>query len=188
MSLLAYNDVLPKKVIIMDGEPYEVLSAWVFRKQQRKPVNQVKMRNLKSGSMMEHTFHVSDKAEEAEVESRGAKFIYQKQGEWWFHEANQPSKRFKISDDLMSEAGVYLKDNTDVDVKWFDGEPIQIKLPIKMSLKVTEAPPNNRGNTSQGGNKVVTLETGGNLTVPMFVEAGDTIVVNTESGEYVERV
>ena len=75
MAVLSYNEVLPKTLIIMDGEPYEVISAWVFRKQQRKPVNQVKMRNLKSGSMMEHTFHVSDKVDEAEVEARTAKFI-----------------------------------------------------------------------------------------------------------------
>lgn len=188
MSLLSYNEVLPKTLVVMDGQPYEVVSAWVFRKQQRKPVNQVKMRNLKTGSMMEHTFHVSDKAEEANVESRPAKFIYHKDGAWWFHEANQPAKRFMIKDDIMGDTGTYLKSNTDVDIRWFDGEPIQVKVPIKMSLKVVEAPPNTRGNTSQGGNKVVVLETGGNMNVPMFIEAGDTVIVNTESGEYVERV
>ena len=188
MSVLSYNEVLPKTLIIMDGEPYEVISAWVFRKQQRKPVNQVKMRNLKSGSMMEHTFHVSDKVDEAEVEARTAKFIYHKNGVWWFHEANQPSKRFELGDDLMGDTGKFLKENTDVETRWFDGEPIQVKLPIKMQLKVTDAPPNTRGNTAQGGNKLVTLETGAQITVPMFVETGDSIVINTETGDYVERV
>src|ERR1700686_1815819 len=99
MSMLSYNEVLPKPLVIVDGEPYEVVSAWVFRKQQRKPVNQVRLRNLKTGSMAEHTFHVSDKAEEAEVESKPAKFIYARpgrsgNGEWFFHEINNPSKRF----------------------------------------------------------------------------------------------
>lgn len=188
MSMLAYNEVLPKKLIIMDGEPYEVISAWVFRKQQRKPVNQAKLRNLKTGSMMEHTFHVSDKAEEAEVESRGARFIYHKNGEWFFHEAGNPSKRFSLSDELIGDGGKYLKENTDVDMKWFDDEPIQVILPVKVALKVTDAPPNTRGNTAQGGNKVVTLETGATANVPMFVETGDTIRINTESGDYVERV
>jgi elongation factor P len=188
MSMLAYNEVLPKKLIIMDGEPYEVISSWVFRKQQRKPVNQAKLRNLKTGSMMEHTFHVSDKAEEAEVESRPAMFIYHKNGEWWFHEAKDRSKRFELPDGIIGDSAKFLKENTEVDVRWFDDEPIQVRIPVKMDLKVTDAPPNTRGNTAQGGDKVVTVETGTTVTVPMFIETGDTIRINTESGEYVERV
>ncbi len=186
--MLAYNEVLPKRLIILDGEPYEVLSAWVFRKQQRKPVNQTKLRNLKTGGMAEHTFHVSDKAEEAEVETRPAKFIYEKNGEWWFHEVSDRSKRFALEEARIGESSKYLKTDTEVDVRWFDGEPIQVTIPIKMDLKVKEAPPNTRGNTAQGGNKVVTLETGASLNVPMFVETGDVVRINTETGEYVERV
>jgi elongation factor P len=188
MAMLAYNEVLPKRLVIMDGEPYEVVSAWVFRKQQRKPVNQAKLRNLRTGAMMEHTFHVSDKAEEAEVESRPAKFIYQRDGEWFFHEINNPSKRFSLSEDAVGDSAKYLKENTDLEMKWFEDEPIQVKIPVKMDLKVTEAPPNTRGNTAQGGNKLVTLETGATATVPMFIESGDVVRINTESGEYVERV
>src|SRR3989344_9394724 len=187
MSMLAYNEVLPKKLIIVDGDPYEVVSAWVFRKQQRKPVNQVKMRNLKTGSMAEHTFHVSDKAEEAEVETKPAKFIYQRNGEWFFHEANNTSKRFSLSDEMMGDSAKYITANTEVDVRWFDEKPIQVKIPVKMDLKVKEAPPNTRGNTAQGGTKVVVLETGTPMDVPMFVEAGDVVRINTETGEYVER-
>lgn len=186
--MLAYNEVLPKRLIIIDDEPYEVLSAWVFRKQQRKPVNQVKLRNLKTGSMAEHTFHVSDKVEEAEVESRPAIFIYERNSEWFFHEASDKSKRFTLDESHIGDSGKYLKINMEVEVRWFDGEPIQIKLPVKVDLKVTEAPPNTRGNTAQGGDKVVTLETGATVTVPMFVEAGNTVRLNTETGEYVERV
>ncbi|MDB5237933.1 MAG: efp, elongation factor elongation factor [Candidatus Kaiserbacteria bacterium] len=188
MAMLAYNEVLPKRLIIIDGEPYEVLSAWVFRKQQRKPVNQVKLRNLKTGSMAEHTYHVSDKIEEAEVESRPAVFIYERNGEWFFHEVTDKSKRFTIDQERIGDASKYLKSNVEVEVRWFDNEPMQVKIPIKMDLKVTEAPPNTRGNTAQGGNKVVTLETGATLNVPMFVEAGDTVRINTETGDYVERV
>jgi elongation factor P len=188
MAMLGYNEVLPKKVIIHDGEPYEVLSAWVFRKQQRKPVNQVKLRNLKTGSQTEVTFHQPDKIEEAEVESRPAMFIYERNGEWFFHESSDKSKRFTLDESHVGDGSKYLKSNTEVDVRWFEGEPIQVKIPIKMELKVKEAPPNTRGNTAQGGNKVVVLETGAPLNVPMFVEAGDVVRINTESGEYVERV
>jgi len=188
MSMLAYNEVLPKRLVIMEGQPYEVLSAWVFRKQQRKPVNQVKMRNLKTGSKMEHTLHVSDKVEEAEVESKPARFIYHKGDEWFFHEANNPSKRFSIKDDIMGDSAKYLVSNVDVEMKWFEDEPIQVRIPIKVELKVTDAPPNTRGNTAQGGDKVVTLETGATITVPMFIETGDILRINTETEMYVERV
>jgi elongation factor P len=186
--MLAYNEVLPKKLILVDGEPYEVLSAWIFRKQQRKPVNQTKLRNLKTGSQTEVTFHQPDKIEEAEVENKLAKFIYNRNGEWFFHELNNPSKRFSISDPMMGDSGKYLTINTEVEIRWFEGEPIQVKIPVKMDLKVKEAPPNTRGNTAQGGNKVVTLETGATINVPMFVEAGDVIRINTETGDYVERL
>lgn len=186
--MLSYNDVTPKRLIILDGQPYEVLSAHVFRKQQRKPVNQTKLRNLKTGGMTEHTFHVSDKVEEAEVEARPAMFIYERNGEWWFHEVGNPSKRFSTTDEHIGDAGKFLVGNTEVQTLWFEDELMQVKLPIKMDLKVKEAPPNTRGNTAQGGNKVVTLQTGASLNVPMFIETGDVIRVNTETGEYVERV
>lgn len=188
LGMLSYNEVLPKKVIILDGEPYEVLSSWVFRKQQRKPVNQTKLRNLKTGSVAEHTFHVSDKAEEAEIEATKAKYIYNRGGEWFFHDVKDKSKRFALDHDHIGDAGKYLKGDTEVEVRWFDEKPIQVKIPVKMDLKVKDAPPNTRGNTAQGGDKVVTLETGASATVPMFINTGDVVRINTETGEYVERV
>lgn len=187
MSMISYNEVLPKKVILLDGEPYEVISAWVFRKQQRKPVNQTKLRNLKTGSTTEYTFHQPDKIEEAEIETHTAVFIFSKGNEWWFHEDGNTSKRFMIPAEIIGDDGKYLKANTPVDVRWFDEQPIQIKLPIKMEFKVKEAPPNVRGNTSQGGYKLVTLETGAAISVPMFINEGDTVRINTETHEYVER-
>ena len=188
LGMLAYNEVLPKRLIILDGEPYEVLSAWVFRKQQRKPVNQTKLRNLKTGAVAEHTFHVSDKAEEAEIKTSTAIFIYSRGGEWFFHAANDKSQRFTLDNDRIGDADKYLKAGIEVEVRWFENQPIQVKIPVKMDLKVTEAPPNTRGNTAQGGDKVVTLETGATLTVPMFINVGDVVRINTETEEYVERV
>lgn len=188
LGMLSYNEVLPKKLILLDGEPYEVLTAWVFRKQQRKPVNQTKLKNLKTGSTTEYTFHVSDKVEEAEIESKKAKFIYNRKGEWFFHDIDNSSERFSLTGDMVGDAAKFLTIGTEVEVRLFDDKPYKITMPIKMDLKVTDAPPNTRGNTAQGGNKVVTLETGATVTVPMFIETGDTIRVNTENGEYVERV
>lgn len=186
--MLSYSEVLPKTIIALDGEPYEVLSAHVFRMQMRKPVNKTKLRNLKTGAVTEYTFHQPDKIEEASVESKPAMYIYNKNGEWWFHEANNKSKRFSLDAGHVGEAGRFLAENTEVIMLWFEEKPIQVRIPIKAELKVVEAPPNVRGNTAQGGNKVVTLETGATAQVPMFINEGDVIRINTETGEYVERV
>jgi len=185
--MLSYNEVTSKKVIILSGTPHEVLSSWVFRKQQRKPVNQTKLRNLKTGGMVEHTFHQSDKVEEADLEIKTIQFIYSRGGEYWFMDPNNPKDRFPLPETLVGETGNYLKEKMEVDAVLFDEKIMILRIPIKVVLEVTDAPPNIKGNTAQGGDKLVTLETGAVVTTPMFVETGDKIVVNTTTGEYVER-
>lgn len=186
--MLAYNEVTPKKIILVDGVPHEVLSSWVFRKQQRKPVNQTKLRNLKTGGTTEYTFHQPDKIEEAELETKTVSFIYARNGEYWFSDPKNPRDRFPLAEHAVGDAGVYLKSNAEVELVLFDEEVIKIKLPVKVDLKVTEAPPDVRGNTAQGGSKQVTLETGAIVNVPMFIHAGDIVRINTDTGEYVERI
>ena len=186
--MLSYNEITQKKVILMGDEPYEVLSSHVFRKQQRKPVNQTKLRSLKTGSVTENTFHQNDKVEEADLETCQIQFIYHRNGEWWFMDPKNPRERFPLSDDVVGAQGAFLKENTVVDALKFNDEIIIVKHPIKAELAVTEAPPDVRGNTAQGGNKQVTLETGAVVNVPMFIKEGDVLRINTETGAYVERV
>jgi elongation factor P len=93
----------------------------------------------------------------------------------------------KISEDVVGDGLKWLKGNGTVTILLFEGNPVAVELPAKVDLKVTEAPPAVRGNTVQGGNKVVTVETGATVNTPMFVETGDVIRINTQSGEYVER-
>jgi len=159
-----------------------------MKKQQRRPVNQTKLRHIIKGNSIEYSFQQSDKLEEAEIETRPAVFIYKRNGEWFFHDAKDKSKRFSVTDEMMGESGKFLKDNTAVDTLWFDEKLFRVRLPVKVELKVTEAPPDVRGNTAQGGSKIVELETGATLDVPMFVKLGDVVRINTETGEYVERV
>lgn len=186
--MLEYNEIKEKKVIIFEGAPYEVLSSHVFRKQQRKPVNATKLRNLITGSVTETSFHVSDKVEEAELEKRPAKFLYENRGEYWFNEPSDPSKRFKLDPEVIGDQKRFLKVNMLVDIVIYEERMISMRLPIKVELKVVEAPPSIRGNTAQGGTKLVKLETGAELNAPLFINEGDTIRINTETGEYVERV
>ncbi|HLP43987.1 MAG TPA: elongation factor P [Candidatus Nanoarchaeia archaeon] len=186
--MLEYNEITERKYIIYEGQPYEVLTSHVFRKQQRKPVNAVKMRNLITGSIKEVSFHVSEKVEEAEIESKEVKYLYTNKGENWFAEANDPSKRFKLEDSLLGPGMKFLKANSVVEALLFDEKIIGIKIPIKVELKVTEAHPAVKGDTAKGGNKIVTLETGATITVPMFIKEGDILRINTETGEYTDRL
>lgn len=188
MAMLEYNEILNKKVILLDGEPYEVLDAHVFRKQQRKPVNQTKLRHLITGKVTEQAFHVSEKVEEADLSTKSVKYLYTNKGEKWFCAENNPADRFMLSDDTIGPGGQFMKTNMLVEALVFDEKIIGVKLPIKMDLVVTEAPPAVRGNTSQGGSKQITLETGATLFAPLFINEGDIVRINTETGEYVERV
>lgn len=185
--MFEYNEITERKYIVMDGQPFEVLSSHVFRKQQRKPVNQTKLRNLITGKVIEYSFHQSEKAEQADISNKDVKYLYHNKGEWWFCEPNDPSKRMSFSAEVVGDQGKFLKENTIVQAMTFNDEIIGLKLPIKVELKVTEAPPNVKGNTATGGTKIVTLETGAQISTPLFIAEGETIRVNTNTGEYVER-
>lgn len=193
MAKLEYNEIKPRKYIIYDDAPYEVLEYHVARTQQRKPQNQVKLRNLINGKVIPATFHASDMVDEADISKKTIKYLFSNKGENWFSEEKDPSKRFTISSDVIGEQIKFLKANNLVDVKIFTNDDdeetiIGIGLPIKITLKVTSAPPNVKGNTAgSSSGKLVTLETGATVTAPLFIEEGDEIVVNTDTGEYVER-
>ncbi len=186
--MLEYNEILPKKVILLDGQPYEVLDAHVFRKQQRKPVNQTKLRHLITGKVTEQAFHVSEKVEEADLSTRQVKYLYNNRGEWWFSDVNNPADRFKLPQETIGPAGQFLKPNTVIEALVFYVEFIAVRVPIKVVVVVKDAPPAVRGNTAQGGSKQVTLETGATINAPLFINEGDILRINTELGQYVERV
>jgi len=192
MSMLAYNDVVPRKIIIHDGEPFEVMSSHVFRKQQRKPVNATKLKNLLTGRVVEHSFAVSDKVDEADMTKRPVKFIYEQKGEFWFHPEKSPAERFTISADAIGEQKQWMKAGDTYNIRVFTNDDeeeliVGVDLPIKMDLKVKESAPAVKGNTSSGALKAVVLENGTTLYVPLFINEGDVVTINTETGEYVGR-
>lgn len=188
MASLSYNEILPKKVIEFNDEPCLVLSAHVFRKQQRKPVNNTKLRGLKSGRVIEQTFHQNESAEEADLETTSITFIFQKPGELWFHTTGTPSDRFMLDEQVIGEQVRFLLPKTEYDALLYQDEVIGIKFPIKIDVAVTEAMPAVKGNTSSGAQKEVTIESGTHVMVPMFINEGDVIRINTETGDYAERV
>jgi elongation factor P len=188
MSMLEYSEIVERKYIVLDGQPYEVISSHVFRKQQRKPVNATKLKNLISGKVTEYSFHVSDKVEEAEIDSREIKYLYKNKNEYWFCLPTDPSKRFSFTDEQIGQEMRFLKPNTVISQLMFGDKTTGFKYPAMVELKVTEAPPNIKGDSVTGGNKVITVETGATLNAPLFVNEGDIIKINVETGEYKERI
>ncbi len=188
MARLSYNELKVGTIFVKDNAPYKVVESAFIRMQQRKPVMQLKIINLISGKTQEYAAHQNEEFTEAEIEAMPVQFIYENRGEYWFNEKNNPKNRFQLKNEILGQAVQFLKPNTEVIAYKFDGNIINVDLPIKIDLKVTEAPPALKGNTAQGGTKTVTLETGAKVNVPLFVEEGDTVKVNTQTGEYIERL
>lgn len=186
--MLDYNQLKPGIIFIFEGAPYEILESEFLRMQQRKPVVRAKIKNLISGKIFERTFHQNESFEEAEIEKRKVKYLYNHRGKFFFCEENNPAVRFDLNQEQIGEISKYLKQNTLVDIAVFNGKIINISLPIKMDFEVVESPPGIKGDTAQGGTKAVIIETGAKINAPLFIEAGDIIRINTQAGEYVERV
>jgi len=188
MAILSYNEILQKKVIEYNGEPYKVVSNHIFRMQQRKPVNQTKLQHLVSGKVIEISFHQNESVPEADIETMEANYLYTNRGESWFAEVGNPKNRFSFPEDAVHEKVQWLVQNSPVQVMVYKEKNLTIDIPVKMDLKVKEAPPAVKGDTATGGNKQVVLESGATVNTPLFINEGDILRINTDTGEYVERV
>lgn len=186
--MLSHSDLRRGVQIIIDGEPYEVLEANAMKKAQRRVTIQTKLKNLVSGTISERNIHQGETFPEAELEKVQLKFVYTHKGVYVFSDPEDPSKRLQFSEQQVDAQAPFLVPNTIVEGLRFENQIIRIALPIKLILKVKDTPPGVKGDRAQGGTKTATLETGAVVQVPLFVQEGDTIEVNTETGEYVRRV
>ena len=186
--MLDYNDLRIGTVFIYEGAPYEVLEYSFLRMQQRKAVAQVKMKNLLNGKVITRNFHQNENFEEVEIAREPVQYLYHNKDQYWFSEKDNPANRFFLTEEIVGPQGQFLKSNTEVLSLKFRDKIINIKGPIKVDLTVKDTPPGERGNTAQGGTKIAELETGAKIAVPLFINIGDTIRVNAETGEYVERM
>ncbi len=186
--MLKHNEIRKGKIIVLGEDPYEVTKYSHVVKGRGKSVVQTQLKNMRSGNVLQKTFHPGETAEEAELEKMNAVFVYSNKDKYVFHEEGYPSKRFELTEDQVDDKKGYLKEKTAVTTLLFKEKIIGIFLPIKMNFKVAEAPPGVKGNRAEGGTKVITLETGKNIDAPLFIEEGDVVEINTETGEYVRRV
>lgn len=186
--MLTISDLKSGVIFVLDDAPYEILEAHHVLMGRGRGHLETRMKNLKTGAVFKKSLRSADTFQEAEVHYQEVKYLYNNKGEYWFTSPDKPSARFFLSKEQIGEAKNFLKQNSLVKTLIFNNQVINITLPIKMDFKVSEAPPGTKGDTAKGGTKIITLENGTQITAPLFIESEDIIKVNTNTGEYVERV
>ena len=187
MAKLGYTDIKPGVMIEIDGTPYEVIESNISKKSRQKAFNQTRIKNLLNGNQIDRPFRSSEFFNEVSIEKETFVFIYKQNEEFWFYPEGDKSKRFSVNRTKVT-GSEFIKQDERVNGLLYNDAIISICPNIKVHLKVIEAPPSIKGSTAQGGNKKVELETGVIVNVPMFIKTGDVVCINTQKGEYIERV
>lgn len=180
------NEIKVGKVLVINNEPFVVIKTDHHKMGRGGAVLKTKLKNLISATVLEKTFQGNDKAEEANTSHKKANFMYCDEDNANFMD-NDSFEQFTLSLDQIGDKKQFLKEGTDVSILYFDNNPVAIELPIKIKLKVTMSPPGVKGNSAGNVTKQVELETGALVNAPMFINEGDEIIINTDTGEYVER-
>jgi elongation factor P len=180
------SDIKLGAVVLMNNQPMQVVWSNRMRTAQRKPVMQTKLKNVITGKVIEYSFKFGEKVEEADVARERANFLYTDND--GTHFMNQETfETVDLPKDVTLEQEKFLKEGTEVQILRFNNIPVSIELPIKIELKVVEAPPSMTGNSGGSVTKPVVLETGLVVNTPMFIKEGEMVRVDTRTGEYVER-
>ena len=184
--MLNLTEIKNGKKIILNGEPFVVTDYLHSKIGRGGAVLRTKLQNLLTGNTLEHTFQGADKVEEAEITKSHAQYLYSENENFLFMDM-ESYEQFEIPKSVLAQGKDYLLEGTEVTLLNWNGRAINVELPIKVTLEVTDAPPGLKGDTASGGDKVVTTQTGLTVTVPLFIKTGDKIIVNTETGQYVSR-
>lgn len=183
-----FNEIRVGAVLDIDGQPYQVHKTDFIKMQQSVPTLRAKMKNLITGAVLEKAFKPSTPVAEADLSRSKAQFMY-REGDVFNFMMNDTYEQFTLELESVGNISNYVKEGEDVEVLNFNQKPVAVNLPPKVELKVVSAPPGVKGNSASGKiTKRVTMETGLELDVPLFVKEGEIVRVNTQSGEYVERV
>lgn len=185
--MLSINEIKIGKIIKVNNEPYLIFRTDHHKMGRGGAILKTKLKNLISGKVLDKTFQGNDKAEEAVTERKKANYMYKDDVNLNLMD-NDSFEQFTIPIEQAAEKIGFLKDGTDVDVFYYEGEAVSVAIPVKVELKVVSAPPGVKGNSAGNVTKQIELETGVTINAPLFVNDGDTIRVNTDTGEYVERV
>jgi elongation factor P len=185
--LISTGDVKKGVIIELDGQLMKVLD-WSHIKMARGSAQvRMKMQNVRKGDIVERTFQAGTRWPRARVETREAQFLYA-DGDAYHFMDSETYEQFALPARTLAEDAPYLKENTEVQYSSHEGEVLGLELPVTVDLTVTQTDPGFAGDTATGAKKAATLETGLVVQVPLFVNEGDTLRVDTRTGEYVTRV
>lgn len=185
---LGFGDLKRGLAIVLDGEPYSVVDYERSKMQQRAPVMRIRFKSLRTGRVVDRSFNGYDvKLTQANVERREAQFLYDDNDLYYFMDS-ESFEQFPLPRESIENSIPYLVEQINVDLVLYDDNPIAIELPLTVDLKVAQTDPGLRGDTAQGGTKPATTETGLIVQVPLFIEEGETLRIDTRSGEYLARV
>jgi elongation factor P len=185
--MISTGDVKKGVIIELDGQLMKVLD-WSHIKMARGSAQvRMKLQNVRKGDIVERTFQAGTRWPRARVDQRKVQYLYS-DGDIYHFMDNETYEQIAVSSELVGDDRTYLKENTDLFLSSYEGEVLGVDLPVTVDLQVTETEPGFAGDTATGAKKPATLETGLVVQVPLFVTEGDTIRVDTRTGEYVTRV
>jgi elongation factor P len=173
--------------IELDGEPFVIVYFQHVKPGKGGAFVRTKVKNLKTGRVLDRRFRSGERVEEADIEDRKMQYLYQDGDQYVFMDSDT-YEQTPFSSEQVGDSRKYLKENLDIDVLFWRGKPINIELPSFIKAVITECEPGIKGDTASNVTKPATIETGAVIQVPLFIKEGETIRVDTRSGEYVERV
>ncbi len=187
MASYSTNEFKSGLKIILDGDPYNIVENEFVKPGKGQAFNRVRVRNLKTGRVIERTFKSGESVEAADVFEMDVQYLYN-DGEFWHFMDPGTFEQHACSLDAVGEGAKWITEEAVCQITLFNGTPLAVLPPNFTELKIVETDPGLRGDTSSGGGKPATLETGAVVRVPLFVNNGEVIKVDTRTGEYVSRV
>lgn len=187
MASYSTNEFKGGLKIMLDGDPYSIVENEFVKPGKGQAFNRVKVRNLKTGRVIERTFKSGESVEAADVVDTEMTYLYS-DGEYWHFMDPNSFEQIGADSRAVGEAASWLREQELCDVTLYNGEPLSVTPPNFVELRIVETDPGVRGDTAQGGTKPAKLETGAVVKVPLFIEEGELIRIDTRKGEYVGRV
>jgi elongation factor P len=185
--MISTGELRKGAVIEMDGQLYSVLDYQHLKIGRGSAQVRMKIRDIRSGAVVDKTVQAGSKFTRVRLETQTVQYLYS-EGDLYHFMNTETYDQFALNGAQLGDAVNYLKDGTTLDVQFYGEEPIGVELPITLNLRVEQTDPGFKGDTAAGANKPATLETGLVVTVPLFVNTGDVIKVDTRDGSYLERV
>lgn len=185
--MITSNDFKTGLLIKLDNEIYQVISFQHTKIARRGAFTRTKLKNLKTGAVLEKNFNSDEKIEEVELERRPCQYLYNTDNDYFFMD-NKTFEQFSLSREVLGEDAVFLKEGEKITALFFEERPWRIEIPKFVSLKIIETEPDFRGNTASGSSKPAKLENGLVIQVPFFIKPGDLVKVDTRTKEYIERL